>query len=74
LPKEISDLSNSRETWWPVRTDIREGRVEIQPLPWKSSGDITRHGPADGLMRIPADTAKFPAGAVVDYLSLRPDA
>jgi molybdopterin molybdotransferase len=73
LPKPITDLSNSRETWWPVRTEFREGRVEVQALPWKSSGDITRLPAADGLIRIPGDTSELPAGAVVDYLSLRPD-
>jgi molybdopterin molybdotransferase len=65
-------LSNSRETWWPVRTRFREGRVEVEALPWKSSGDITRLPAADGLVRIAAQTSELPAGAVLDYLSLRP--
>jgi molybdopterin molybdotransferase len=73
LPDEIADLANSRETWWPVRTTYSEGRVEVRPLPWKSSGDITRLPAADALIRIPANTAKLPDGAVVDYLSLRPE-
>jgi molybdopterin biosynthesis enzyme len=62
---------NRRETWWPARTMLREGRVELRPLPWKSSGDITRLPGADALFRIAPDTARLPAGARVEYLPTR---
>jgi molybdopterin molybdotransferase len=71
LAAPMEETRNGRETWWPVQSTFREGRREVRALPWKSSGDITRLAGADGLMRIPAQTARLSAGAVVDYLSLR---
>jgi molybdopterin biosynthesis enzyme len=71
LTEPLEDASNARETWWPAQTSARAGRVEARPLPWKSSGDITRLPAADALVRIPAGTARLSAGAAVGYLSTR---
>jgi molybdopterin molybdotransferase len=71
LAKALEEASNDRETWWPARTARRGETVEICPLPWKSSGDITRLPDADALMRVTAGTTQLSAGAVVDYLSTR---
>jgi molybdopterin molybdotransferase len=71
VAEAMPDTANSRETWWPVRTDRREGRIEVRALPWKSSGDITRLPGADALIRVPAGTAQLSVGARVDYLSTR---
>jgi molybdopterin molybdotransferase len=68
LAGPLGEALNRRETWWPARTLLRAGRVELRPLPWKSSGDITRLPGADALFRIPADTPRLPAGAPVEYL------
>jgi molybdopterin molybdotransferase len=73
VAEPVTETLNSRETWWPVRTIFRDGRVEVRALPWKSSGDITRLPGADALIRVPAQTPLLPAGASVDYLSLRAD-
>jgi molybdopterin molybdotransferase len=71
LEEPLEDALNRRETWWPARTILRAGRVELRPLPWKSSGDITRLPGADALFRIAPDTARLPAGARVEYLPTR---
>jgi molybdopterin biosynthesis enzyme len=71
LADALEDAMSDRETWWPAQTIIREGRVELRPLPWKSSGDITRLPGADALARIPAGTPRLPAGARVEYLTTR---
>jgi molybdopterin molybdotransferase len=71
LAEPVEDALNRRETWWPARTMVREGRVELRPLPWKSSGDITRLPGADALFRIAPNTARLPAGARVEYLPTR---
>jgi molybdopterin molybdotransferase len=71
LAEPLDDTSSPRETWWPARTILREGRVELRPLPWKSSGDITRLPGADALFRIAPGTARLPAGACVEYLPTR---
>jgi molybdopterin molybdotransferase len=71
LAEALEDARNARETWWPARIDSREGRVELHPRPWKSSGDITRLPGSDTLFRIPAGTPRLPAGARVEYLPTR---
>lgn len=71
MAESALDTSNNRETWWPVRTTLREGRLEVLPLPWKSSGDITRLAGADGLICVPAGTPQLSEGTCVEYLSLR---
>jgi molybdopterin molybdotransferase len=70
LAEEMSDTFNPRETWWPVRAEIRSGRREVSALAWKSSGDITRLPAAQGLIRVPARTERLPAGSTLRYLSL----
>ena len=32
---------NPRETWWPARLAIADGKATAQPLKWRSSGDMT---------------------------------
>ena len=64
---------NPRETWWPVASTLRDGRLHATPLGWKNSGDITRLASADGLIRIPSGSAQLPAGHLVEYLPLRGD-
>ena len=70
LREALPDPRNARETWWPARASVKEGRVELRALPWKSSGDITRVTSADTLIRVPASTADLPAGTMVDFLPL----
>ncbi len=71
LAAALTDAANARETWWPVRAQLREGRVECGALPWKSSGDITRLPAANALVRVPASTSRLDAGSMVELLFTR---
>jgi molybdopterin biosynthesis enzyme len=72
LAEPMPATQNARETWWPARAELNEGRLEIRALPWKSSGDITRLPAANALILVPASTSHFDAGAIVDILFTRP--
>jgi molybdopterin biosynthesis enzyme len=67
----VSDTLNQRETWWPVKATLKEGRLECRALPWKSSGDITRLPAANALMKVPASTSQLEAGTMVELLFTR---
>ncbi len=71
LAESLEDLSNSRETYWPARLVVDKGLIKVQPLPWKSSGDITRLPGTEALFRVLAKTPRLPAGARVAYLPTR---
>jgi molybdopterin molybdotransferase len=72
LAEPISDTFNARETWWPARAGLKEGRLECRALPWKSSGDITRLPAANALIQVPASTSCLAAGTMVELVSTRP--
>ena len=64
-----SDLpGSSRQTWWPARLFIADGKAVALPLNWRSSGDITSIGGADLLLQIPAGGVA--AGEVVKALRI----
>jgi molybdopterin molybdotransferase len=65
LFEAMVDTQNARETWWPARAGLKDGRLECRALPWKSSGDITRLPAANALIHVPASTSHFPAGTMV---------
>lgn len=71
LAGTMSDTQNGRETWWPARTEIREGRLECRPVAWRSSGDITRLPSANALVKVPASTSQLTAGSMVELLFTR---
>ncbi len=58
---------NPRETWWPARLSIAEGRAVAVPLKWRSSGDMTAISDADLLLRIPT---AITAGGLVGALRI----
>jgi molybdopterin molybdotransferase len=68
LAETMPDTLNDRETWWPARAGLSEGRLECRALPWKSSGDITRLPSANALIRVPSSTSSLTAGTMVDLL------
>lgn len=71
LVETISDTFNARETWWPARVGLCEGRLDCRALPWKSSGDITRLPAATGLIHVPASTPELASGTMVEVLLTR---
>jgi molybdopterin molybdotransferase len=71
LAETMPDTFNPRETWWPARASLQNGRLECRALPWKSSGDITRLPAANALIQVPASTSQLPAGTLVNLLLTR---
>lgn len=59
---------NPRETWWPARLSIVDGKAVALPLKWRSSGDMSAMSGADLLLRIPTEGVS--AGGVVEALRL----
>jgi molybdopterin molybdotransferase len=68
LAEPLEDASNPRETLWPARLDIIRGEAQLRPLGWSSSGDVTSLTQANALLRIPANSDAFEAGAELDFL------
>jgi molybdopterin molybdotransferase len=71
LAESMSETLNARESWWPAKASLQEGRLECRALPWKSSGDITRLPAANALMKVPASTSHLDAGTMVELLFTR---
>jgi molybdopterin molybdotransferase len=68
LSAEMSEAECPRETLWPARCQMTEGKLELSPLRWNSSGDVTCMPEANALIRIPANTVELFAGASVEFL------
>ena len=60
--------ANSRETFWPARLRLTPDGSRLQPLPWRSSGDLTSLASANALLRVPPQTGQLEAGATVDFI------
>ncbi len=67
----MAETHDSRETWWPAQAGIEGGQLMVRPLPWKSSGDITRLPGATALIHVPASTSDLPRGTMVEALLTR---
>jgi molybdopterin molybdotransferase len=68
LAAELDDKPCRRETLWPARLLFSEGRINLHPLAWASSGDVTCFATADALIRVPANLGSMAEGAEVDFL------
>ena len=44
-----------RETWWPARVSVREGRLVAEPRRWSSSGDTFSLAGVNALLRVTHD-------------------
>ncbi|HUA39758.1 MAG TPA: molybdenum cofactor biosynthesis protein MoaE [Candidatus Sulfopaludibacter sp.] len=58
---------NPRETLWPARCEEKGGKLELIPLPWNSSGDVTGLPSTTALIRVRANRGSFAAGAEVNF-------
>ena len=63
----LDDAPNSRETLWPAHCEIKNGRWELTPLRWSSSGDATCLAETNALIRIPINCGSIEAGAEVEF-------
>ena len=68
LAAKLEDGPNPRETLWPARCEANGGKLELTPLPWNSSGDVTRLPDTRALIRVPAKCSSIEAGQEVDFL------
>jgi len=50
LIERIDDVGDGRRTWTPARMDWSSGALNVHPLPWKHSGDLTPLRTADALI------------------------
>jgi molybdopterin molybdotransferase len=68
LTTKLEDKPNPRETLWPARWETQNGRVEITPLNWRSSGDVTALVKTNALIRVAANQNAPSAGMSVKFL------
>jgi molybdopterin molybdotransferase len=68
LAKELAEPPCPRETLWPARLEFANGELQLRPLKWSSSGDVTCLAEANALIRIPENHGPLPANATVDFL------
>lgn len=69
LAVELNSDGSSRETLWPAVACHARGSVEITPLKWGSSGDLTSLARANALLRVPAGATSLAAGSPVTFCS-----
>jgi molybdopterin molybdotransferase len=69
LAGNLDDKPCPRETLWPARLEFTGGRINLHPLAWASSADVTSFASAGALIRIPAGHAPMEEGREVDFLA-----
>lgn len=65
----LASDSCERETFWPARGGFEDGCVVLQPLRWRSSGDLTSLAAANALIRVPRGTRRMAPGHAVEFVS-----
>lgn len=59
-----------RETFWPGRIEIQNGRLAARALRWQSSGDVTGLAGVNALLQLPAGAEAPKAGEDIGVLML----
>ncbi len=67
LAAELEADGNARETLWPARWSLENGRAVVTPLRWMSSGDLSSLAAANGLIRVAAGAGRLARGATVEF-------
>jgi molybdopterin molybdotransferase len=70
LAVKLEDGPNPRETLWPARCEGSGGKLELTPLPWNSSGDLTCLAETNALIRVPVNRSSIETGAEADFLPI----
>jgi len=60
--------SKTRETFWPARFEVRDGKIHLTPLRWSGSGDLTSLALANALVRVPPGATDLEAGAAIEFV------
>jgi molybdopterin molybdotransferase len=59
-----------RETYWPARVVLEQGKLVARAVRWQSSGDVTGMAGANALLQFTSATQTLEAGSVVNSLLL----
>ena len=68
LAAKLESGRNARETFWPARSEMKNGGMKLTPLRWSSSGDLTALVLANSLIRVKAESSDLAAGAAVEFV------
>ena len=68
LAAKLESGRNARETFWPARGEMQNGEVQLTPLRWSSSGDLTALALANSLIRVKAGSSDLAAGVAVEFV------
>ena len=69
LAGKLEADGNARETYWPAVVEIKAGRMELTPLRWISSGDLTSLAQANALVRVMAGKMNLPVESEVEFVA-----
>lgn len=69
LAADIPESSGNRPTYSPGRWSVGKSGLEIEPLPWRSSGHLSSLSSANALLFIPAHSAPLHKGDIVTWLA-----
>ena len=70
LAEDFEFRPDARETFWPARTEIRDGELVVRALRWQSSGDVTGLVGANALIQFAVNAPAPKAGEAVSVLLL----
>jgi molybdopterin molybdotransferase len=70
LAENFGFRPDARETYWPARTEIRDGELVVHALRWQSSGDVTGLTGSNALIRFAGQSPAPEAGKPVETLLL----
>jgi molybdopterin molybdotransferase len=59
-----------RPTYWPAKTETRDGESHVTPLDWRGSGDLFTLAAADCLICFPPGDRPYAAGEPIDIRPL----
>lgn len=68
LAATMDDEPCPRETLSPARVEFSGGKINLHPIPWASSADVTCFAAASALIRIPANAGLLAAGSDLEFL------
>jgi molybdopterin molybdotransferase len=70
LAEHFEFRPDGRETFWPARTEIRDGELAVRALRWQSSGDVTGLTGANALMQFAGNSPAPKVGEPVTVLMI----
>jgi molybdopterin molybdotransferase len=68
LATKLEEEPCPRETLWPARLEFPGGELNLHPLAWSSSADVTCLAAANALIRVAANSSPLAEGVKLDFL------